>query len=49
MPQRGACNIGSKLQGCVLMLDRDFERLVIALKACCLAVGGTAADCQAGP
>ena len=44
-----ACLRSGQPAECLLLLRHDFEELVRALKAACLANGQSAADCQTGP
>lgn len=40
------CQRGEQLDKCVLMLEQDWETLVIDYKGKCLQLGGTPAACQ---
>ena len=49
-PRAGTCNLYSGEQArCVLVLEADWEALVLYAKTLCLASGKSAADCAASP
>jgi hypothetical protein len=46
-PRSGTCLTESGLVDCVVVKSSDFRAVVRELKACCIATGNSAKDCQA--
>lgn len=46
-PQSGNCEVGHVPTRCTVMLQEDYQAIVLWMKASCLAHGGTKQDCQA--
>lgn len=46
-PREVSCRINETADLCTVLLTRDLAKIARALKAACLALGGTPAECQA--
>jgi len=49
LPQAGICVQGGQEVRCLVVREDDWEDLVLNAKAWCLALGGSAPDCQTAP